>query len=65
MNITTEWKKVAYGAYLKEVQGILTSSFGIAAGNASPGIVSEYHAAGRSPNYCAHAIARSLGFRPR
>jgi hypothetical protein len=44
---------------------ILASSLGIAAGNATPGIVSEYHAAGRSPNYCAHAIAKSIGFTPR
>lgn len=53
------WDTVAFNQYVREVQGYLTSHFGMAANPAIIRLAAEYFARGRSPACCACALARN------
>jgi hypothetical protein len=56
--IQNHWRKAAFNDYVAQVQGFLTSQFGVVANARGLALVSEYYARGRSPYFCAWALAR-------
>ena len=51
-------RRIPFEQYVAEMQGILTQHFGLKAGAAGYDLAREYYARGRSPEFCAFAIAR-------
>ena len=56
--IQNHWHKAAFNDYVSQVQGFLTSRFGVVANARGLALVAEYYARGRSPYFCAWALAR-------
>ena len=48
----------AFNEFVKQVQGFLTARFGVAANHYGIALVADYFARGRTPAYCAWALAR-------
>lgn len=57
-NNKNERGRVPFEQYVAEMQGYLTRQFGIRAGADDIRIARDYHAKGRSPQFCAYALAR-------
>ena len=51
-------QRIPFDQYVAEMQGFLRREFGIRAGADGIGIARQYHAQGRSPQFCAYALAR-------
>lgn len=50
--------RIPFDQYVAEMQGFLTREFGIRVGADGIRIARAYHAQGRSPQFCAWALAR-------
>ncbi len=50
--------RISFDQYVAEMQGFLTRQFGIRAGADGISIARDYHAKGRSPQFCAYVLAR-------
>jgi hypothetical protein len=50
--------RIPFDQYVAEMQGFLTREFGIRAGADGIKIARDYHAHGRSPQFCAWTLAR-------
>ncbi|WP_095085301.1 hypothetical protein [Mesorhizobium sophorae] len=57
-NTKNERERIPFDQYVAEMQGFLTRQFGIRAGADGISIARDYHAKGRSPQFCAYALAR-------
>jgi hypothetical protein len=56
--------RIPLDQYVAEMQGFLAREFGIRAGADGIRIARAYHAQGRSPQFCAFALAR-MRLRPK
>lgn len=54
-------KRIPFDQYVAEMQGFLTRQFGIRAGADGIRLARAYYAQGRSPQFCACALARMNG----
>jgi hypothetical protein len=54
----TQRDRRSFEQYVAEMEGFLTRTFGVKAGSSEIAMAREYHARGRSPEYCAWAIVR-------
>ncbi len=57
-NTTGGRSRISFEQYVAELQGVLTRQFGIRAGADGISMARDYHAKGRSPQFCAFALAR-------
>jgi len=56
-------RRIPFDQYVAEMQGFLTKQFGLKAGSGGIDMARDYYARGRSPEYCAFAIARYARIR--
>jgi hypothetical protein len=64
-NIKHHWDSVAFNRFLKEVEGYLMGYMQIGANAKYTRLAADYYAKGRTPGYCAYALARHAGvWRP-
>jgi hypothetical protein len=56
--IQNHFHKAAFNDYVAQVQGFLTSRFGVVANARGLALVADYYARGRTPYFCAWALAR-------
>ncbi|MGB3539097.1 MAG: hypothetical protein WBA42_13130 [Mesorhizobium sp.] len=61
MKSTDKRDRIPFEQYVAEMQGFLTREFGIRAGADGIRLARDYHAKGRSPQFCAWALARMNG----
>ncbi len=52
-------KRIPFDQYVAEMQGFLTRQFGTRAGADGISLARDYYAKGRSPQFCAYALART------
>jgi hypothetical protein len=57
-NTKSERDRILFDQYVAEMQDFLTRHFGIRAGVDGISMARDYHAKGRSPQFCAYAVAR-------
>ncbi|MBZ9701586.1 MULTISPECIES: hypothetical protein [unclassified Mesorhizobium] len=58
MQKTDKRERIPFDQYVAEMQGFLTRQFGVRAGADGIRLARDYHAKGRSPQFCAYALAR-------